>query len=285
MEEENLVCGIIMPISAIDGCDKVHWIEVKEIVSEAVRTAGFDPHLVSDSDESGIIQKRIVQNLYDNPIAVCDVSGKNPNVMFELGMRLAFDKPTIILKDDLTSYSFDTAAIEHVEYPRDLKYSSINIFKEILSEKIRMTYEAAKKDRSYTTFLKHFGEFTVAKINQKEVPSEAYLIELVENISKSILKLSNRVDSMSASNRSRVSRQVGLGEQIKKSKLVVEVNAGSLLSLKNIIERISAVNGVLGVEYDFKDDGIHNSIIVTIEGNEDAHEIYKKIIAMINEYK
>jgi hypothetical protein len=35
-------------------------------------------------------------------------------------MRLAFDRPTIIVKDDLTTYSFDTSPIEHLEYPRDL---------------------------------------------------------------------------------------------------------------------------------------------------------------------
>jgi len=34
--------------------------------------------------------------------------------MFELGLRLAFDKPAIIVKDDNTSYSFDTAPIECV---------------------------------------------------------------------------------------------------------------------------------------------------------------------------
>jgi hypothetical protein len=34
--------------------------------------------------------------------------------MFELGMRLAFDKPTVIIKDDKTDYMFDTGIIEHV---------------------------------------------------------------------------------------------------------------------------------------------------------------------------
>jgi len=41
---------------------------------------------------------------------VCDISGRNPNVMFELGLRLAFDKPAIIIKDEITPYSFDTSA-------------------------------------------------------------------------------------------------------------------------------------------------------------------------------
>jgi hypothetical protein len=59
-----------------------------------------------------------------------DVSCKNPNVMFELGMRLAFDKPTIIIKDDQTSYSFDISPIQNLEYPRDLRFNKIIDFKE-----------------------------------------------------------------------------------------------------------------------------------------------------------
>jgi hypothetical protein len=119
------VCGIVMPISAIDNCTESHWSDVQEILSNAIEEAGFTPNIVSNADNVGIIQKRIIQNLYKNPIVVCDVSGKNPNVMFELGMRLAFDKPTIIVKDDKTSYSFDTSPIEHLSYPRDLRFAKI----------------------------------------------------------------------------------------------------------------------------------------------------------------
>ena len=104
-EAQKPICGVVMPISTIDGCNEAHWLEVFAIISDAVTAAGFAANMVSDADHVGIIQKRIIQNLYDNPIVVCDVSGKNPNVMFELGMRLAFDKPTIIIKDDKTSYS------------------------------------------------------------------------------------------------------------------------------------------------------------------------------------
>ena len=180
--KEKMVCGIVMPISAVDGCDESHWTDVYDILSEAIEEAGFDANLVSHADDVGIIHKRIIQNLYDNPVVVCDVSGKNPNVMFELGMRLAFDKPTIIVKDEKTSYSFDTSAIEHLEYPRDLRFSRIIEFKEKLTEKIKATYEKAKSDSTYTTFLKHFGEFTVAKLDKKEVSGQEYIIEELRNI-------------------------------------------------------------------------------------------------------
>lgn len=197
MEKENKnVCGIVMPISSMDGCSESHWSDVLSILSDAISEAGYDPNLVSNSDDIGIIQKRIVQNLYENPIVVCDVSGKNPNVMFELGMRLAFDKPTIIVKDDKTSYSFDTSSIEHLEYRRDLRFSDIVDFKSKLKDKIIKTVKKSTEDPEYTTFLKHFGEFKVAKIDTKEVPGQELIIDELRAMRRSITRLERRPSNL-----------------------------------------------------------------------------------------
>lgn len=185
-DKSKMCCGLVMPISLIDGCNEQHWLDVKNILTESIESAGFQSKLVSYADDVGIIQKRIIQNLYENPIVVCDVSGKNPNVMFELGMRLAFDKPTIIIKDEKTSYSFDTSAIEHLEYPRDLRFTKIVEFKESLKDKIEATYKRSIEDPDYTTFLKHFGTFTVSKLDSKEVSKEDFIIEELRDLKKII---------------------------------------------------------------------------------------------------
>jgi hypothetical protein len=151
-----LKCGIIMPISAMDSCGADHWLEVQGILKDVIVASGFEPNLVSNADETGVIQSRIIQNIYDYPIVICDVSAKNPNVMLELGMRLAFDKPVIIIKDDQTNYSFDTSPIEHIEYPRDLRFNKIIAFKEILKRKLEATYKISKNDPDYSPFLRHF---------------------------------------------------------------------------------------------------------------------------------
>ena len=176
-------CGIIMPISEIDGCNSEHWKEVLQIIKDTITDAGLIPKLVSDADDIGIIQKRIVQNIYDNPMVVCDVSGKNPNVMFELGMRLAFDRPAIIIKDDKTDYSFDTSPIEHIGYPRDLHYHMINQFKRDLANKIQGTITASK-NKSHSTFLKHFGKFSIAKLEEEEVTSNEYILHEIQDLSE-----------------------------------------------------------------------------------------------------
>jgi hypothetical protein len=201
-KEIELTCGVVMPISAIDGCDENHWNDVLDIISDAVCDAGFEANLVSNADEVGVIHKRIVQNLYENPIVVCDISGKNPNVMFELGLRLAFDKPTIIVKDDKTPYSFDTSAIEHIEYPRDLRFNRIQDFKSKLAEKIKHTYAKYLSDPdNFSTFLKHFGEFKVAKIKSTEVSKEEFLLDELQNIKSLILGRNYRNQRSSYTNR------------------------------------------------------------------------------------
>lgn len=183
--KEERRCGIIMPISKIGDCTQQHWQEVRGIIEDAIKAAEFTPLLVSDADDSGIIQHRIVQNIYDNEMIVCDVSCKNPNVMFELGMRLAFDKPTIIIMDNDTPYSFDTAPIEHLTYPRNLNYYDILDFKEKLTQKIKATYESYL-NQTANTFLKNFGEFRVASIEHREGEINDVILSRLEYLSGQI---------------------------------------------------------------------------------------------------
>jgi hypothetical protein len=206
--EEKPVCGLIMPISPVGDYTEQHWVDVRRIITEAIEPSGFEVRIVSDADDSGIIQKRIVQNLYDNECVVCDVSSKNPNVMFELGLRLAFDKPTIVIKDDKTDYSFDTSPIEHVTYPRDLRYGSIVLFKEKLKGKVEGTYAAFKKSPSeYSTFLKSFGEFRVPRLEQKEVSKEEFMVGAIEDLTAQMRSI--RAELQRSSGQSKLLRSAG----------------------------------------------------------------------------
>jgi hypothetical protein len=192
---EKLSCGLVMPISNIDGCSAEHWTEVRSIITEAIEAIEepkFLVKIVSDADDIGVIQKRIVQNIYNSDIIVCDVSCKNPNVMFELGMRLAFDKPTVIIKDDKTDYSFDTGVIEHVTYPRDLRFSKMVTFKTLLADKVSATHRIAKNDPDHSTFLRNFGSFHVANLSQDAVPADKLILEMLGDLQADMANLKRR---------------------------------------------------------------------------------------------
>lgn len=184
-KEMKIMCGVIMPLSPMENYPQEHWPMVQTILFEAITTAGFQPDMVSNSDEVSIVQKNIVQNIYNNEIIVCDISGRNANVMFELGMRLTFDKPTVIVKDDITTTPFDTSVIEYIPYRKDLRYADIQDFKRKLTAKIIATHKM-KDNEGYSPFIKHFGDFTVPKLDQKEVGPLDYLLDSFNSLRQEV---------------------------------------------------------------------------------------------------
>lgn len=186
----RITCGIIMPIATMSpDYTSEHWEDVRAIIDTAIERAGFEPRIVSDAEDSTIIHKSIINNIYQDEIIVCDVSNKNANVMFELGMRLAFNKPVVIIKDDKTGYSFDTSNIEHIGYRKDLRHNTVEKFINDLARKIKATYEAPQKD-GYQPFLSHFGKFEVAKIENKPIEGSEALEKLLNKMSALENKLS-----------------------------------------------------------------------------------------------
>lgn len=183
------VCGIIMPIAAMPPkYDASHWSDVRKIFDVAIIKAGMRPQIVSDSFESDVIQQRIISNLYDNPVVVCDVSGLNPNVMFELGMRITFKQPVIIVTDDFASIPFDTKVIEHLGYPRDLHIHKTNLFIEKLSGRIRHLNEQ-KETGNFRSFIENFGTFDVLEPTKKVVEADQLILERLNALDNSISRI------------------------------------------------------------------------------------------------
>lgn len=183
---QAITCGLIMPIAANEVGSVEHWLHVRKIITDALNGTGFQVKMVSDSNEVNVIQNNIVTNIYSNDIVICDVSSRNPNVMFELGMRLTFDKPVVIIKDKDTPYSFDVGNIQHLEYPRSLNYVEIQHFQQALKEKTLSTL-AASKAQGYSPFLSHYKIQHVSKVETEVVGREDYIISAINDI-KSLIE-------------------------------------------------------------------------------------------------
>jgi hypothetical protein len=216
------------------------------ILQEAIESAGFIGDLVSNSDEISVIHKTIVQNVYNSDIVVCDISGKNPNVMFELGLRLAFDKATIIIKDEITPFSFDTSPIEHLIYPRDLNYHRMNDFKDKLKSKLIATHKKAQSDPKYSPFLKNFGEFTVAKLDNKEVTPDVFIVESLEEL-KAEMKATRRLvlDNIKTPSFERKTRDYIYRINLK-SKSMIDI--GDVQTISRAIYSELSINNYLSID-------------------------------------
>ena len=87
----------------------------------SVQKAGYRPvsPLAKGSD---VIHAEIIRNLQTTEIVLCDLSCLNPNVFFELGIRVALNKPVCLVKDELAvKLPFDVTLLNHYEYRSSLE--------------------------------------------------------------------------------------------------------------------------------------------------------------------
>lgn len=174
-----------MPISPSDETHtKEHWIAVKGVISEAIANAGCKAQPVWESGAHDIIQAKILQNIFENPIVVCDLSTRNPNVMLEMGMRLTTKKPTLLIAEEGTPLPFDTGIIHTEFYPSNLAYAPTSKFIDTLSGQISEKLKAWEAG-TYNPYLAAF-EFETVEPSQVTVTAEERLTDLVARMSENV---------------------------------------------------------------------------------------------------
>lgn len=187
---QPITCGLIMPIASNEGGTAEHWRQVREIITSAISSLNLKVQMVSESEAVNVIHKNIVQNIFSNEIVICDVSSRNPNVMFELGMRLAFDKPVVIIKDRDTPFSFDISSIQHIEYPHSLNYVEILAFQKDLLDKVRLTmHEAKKEGKQYSPFLSNYAITEITEIKTEQMDTNKYIINEIRDLKEMMGRL------------------------------------------------------------------------------------------------
>lgn len=142
--QNNKKCFIIMPISTPEGYTENHFKQVYEtIIAPAVVKAGYEPYRVDDDRICDSIIDKILRNLVECEMAVCDLSSRNPNVMYELGIRQAYGKKVVLIQDEKSQPIFDVSAINTVFYNSRRIYEDVIASQNNISEAIIST---AKED-------------------------------------------------------------------------------------------------------------------------------------------
>lgn len=89
----------------------------EEVIEPACKAFGLEPVRADMISRTGEIPEQIFRQLRDSPVVIADLTGANPNVMYELGLRHTTGKVTVQIgeKDRLP---FDVAAIRTIMFKR-----------------------------------------------------------------------------------------------------------------------------------------------------------------------
>lgn len=177
-QAESNTCFVIMPISDCDGYDKGHFGRVYEdVFKKAIVDAGFAPLRADEVKQTNMIHLDILQKLLESPMAICDLSSRNPNVLFELGLRQAFDRPTVLVKDTLTENMFDIAPLRFTDYRRELKYREVLEDQRAICEAIKATRKATDEGKGINSLVNLLSLSSPARL--KEVSQDEGISQML----------------------------------------------------------------------------------------------------------
>ena len=169
----------MMPISDRDPYEKGHFKEVYEhLLSPAIRSAGYEPFRADENRAANWITIEVVRRVIQAPMALCDLSGLNPNVLFELGIRQAYQKPVALVIDDETESPFDVAQLRAFTYGRALRIGQATVDLSEIKEAVRATAEEPSESS-----LSSIARLAAATIASKPMDPVSYIDMLRREVS------------------------------------------------------------------------------------------------------
>jgi tetratricopeptide (TPR) repeat protein len=170
MSRKKNICFAIMPFQDFDN----QW---ELAFKPAIQEAGLEP-LRADEKSLGTnaIVNDITSCIFNACMIIADVSGRNSNVLYELGLAHAAKKPVVILVQDEQDVPFD---LRHIRY---LKYSDRKLpqLRPELTERIKNTMAMDEKSRpDFFPELRVMSESVVAELEYLRQKSRSLRISVV----------------------------------------------------------------------------------------------------------
>lgn len=193
----NNDCFIIMPIADHPDYKQGHFKRVyDDIFAPACEKAGYKPVRADDVAQTNLIHLDILQKLLESPMAICDLSSRNPNVLFELGLRQAFDKPTVIVREVGTPQIFDINMFRYTEYRNSLDYREVLADQKAIQKVLEETKQAVAEGRSVNSIIKLLSITNSASLQD---PSNFGDKEYFQILRSEIQGLKNTISNVAAS--------------------------------------------------------------------------------------
>lgn len=194
-------CFIIMPIADQNGYEEGHFkLVYEDIIKVACEKAGFVPVRADDVKQTNLIHKDILQKILETPMAICDMSSNNPNVLFELGIRQAFDKPVVLIKDKITKSIFDISPLRYTEYISTHRYRDVLKSQNLIKDAILSTENAANDNKNINSLISLLSLPSAAELKPKSDIEDKNSINymLLQQISDMQLAVQNLTNNISS---------------------------------------------------------------------------------------
>jgi hypothetical protein len=194
-------CFVMMPISDPEGYEKGHFGQVfDDLFTPACERSGYRAVRADQVRQTNLIHLDVLQKIIESPMAICDLSSRNPNVMFELGLRQAFDKPVVLVQEIGTPPIFDITLLRYTEYHREMLYRQVLEGQDKIRTAIVATKEATKDSKSINSIVKllsitHPASLTNMSEGDKDTALLSIILSEINDLKSNTREIRLRQDS------------------------------------------------------------------------------------------
>ena len=191
--KEKKRCFIITPIGDVNSSIRRH---IDGIIDQAIFPAlgnKYDVEVAHREYDIGSINDRIIRNIYEADLVIANLTGLNPNVMFELAIRYSFGKPAIVIAEDGTRLPFDVIDENTIFYVND-PTGAYDLKEKVVKFEERIDYEKTGYGPVYRSIKKIPLYDEIESGNN--VPSERmmeYIISRLDDLETTIEKKAHLV--------------------------------------------------------------------------------------------
>ncbi len=150
------VCFVAMPFTERDEAHSIGFFDevLASLFTPAIVAAGFEVR-TAKRQGSDVIQSTIINDLLDADLVLADLTEHNPNVLFELGMRMNADRPVALVRAKGTGPIFDVDHMLRVEeYNPNLWKTTVDRDIETLAAHIKAAWDNRESTQTYMKILK-----------------------------------------------------------------------------------------------------------------------------------
>lgn len=145
---------------------------------------GFDVKVAHEIAEPGSITQQVIKLLLEADLVIANLSGLNPNVMYELAVRHAQRLPVICICEKATNLPFDIAAERTIMYEDDIAGAAA------LKESLTVTIPLAMEDKEPDNpIYRSLSSSIMKEVVKKD--GEQYIISLLEELNKRVNTLTS----------------------------------------------------------------------------------------------
>ncbi|MEZ5016444.1 MAG: hypothetical protein R2800_05275 [Flavipsychrobacter sp.] len=152
---------------------------------------GIECHVAHRIDQSGSITKQVIKHLVEDDLVIANLTGLNPNVMYELAVRHAARMPIVVVAEKGTSLPFDVTTERTIFYEDDM--AGVEDLKPLLIKAIESAIKDKEPDNPIYNAIADFKMKEVAVANSSE--TEKYILKKLEDINSEITDIKTKTIS------------------------------------------------------------------------------------------